>query len=125
MFSQILLNDLHRFMSISLLCSRREKIEDNSDKGFVQFNTSTIEEFDLGDYALHLTSYTAHNEKGIVAETGTYVFCQGFKCMYVCMYVCTCVCNVCMYVCMYVCLYVYMYVCMHVYVLLNCEINYK
>ena len=39
-------------------------------KGVVRYNSTTVEEMDLGHDALQITSYMSYNERGNLVDTG-------------------------------------------------------
>ena len=51
-------------------------------KGLLWYNSTTIDEMDLGDYSLQITSYMDYNAKKTLTDKGTYVFCHGLQYKY-------------------------------------------
>ena len=51
-------------------------------KGIDHYNTTVIEEYDMGSYALLVGSYTAYDKHDMVTDRGTYVLFFLFMIIY-------------------------------------------
>ena len=48
-----------------------ERLENLVAEGNVRYNATTLEEMDLGDFALQISSYTAYDKNGTFSDSGT------------------------------------------------------